>query len=70
MESAHGAHKLNDKSRRTCPGDGEGEGPRNLPRLFSVGADLSTGKARAMQAKAEGKNKSRASDNSPCAGAR
>ena len=45
VESAHGAHKLNDKSRRTCPCDGEG--PRNLPRLFSVGADLSTGKARA-----------------------
>lgn len=59
VESAHGAHKLNDKSRRTCPGDdeGEGEGPRNLPRLFSVGADLSTGKARTSDAGESGREK-------------
>lgn len=45
------------KSRHTCPGDGEGDGPRNLPQAFSVGADLSTEKVRVSDAGESGRGK-------------
>ena len=41
------------KSRYTCPG----EGPRNLPQAFSVGADLSTEEVRASDAGESGRGK-------------
>jgi hypothetical protein len=43
------------KSRYTCPG--EGDGPRNLPQAFSVGADLSTEEVRASDAGESGRGK-------------
>ena len=57
MESA-----LKDKSRHTCPGEGEGDDPRNLPQALSVGADLSTGDARASDAGESRKGKKKRSE--------